>query len=484
MKSVILLSLLLSCSLAADYTVYAGFDVNGWISLNFFPSILTVTRGDTVTFVPLTDDLVITFAPQTLPMFLGTNQNGDLLFSPTTYQPTGGNSIQNMLGIYSSGFLSMGKNWTVSFPNTGIFQFYNAFGLPWMTGTILVVDNSRTLIPPSSVDTLARAALVNVATNVFPDLTIAKGGLDTIPSGRRLADGTFEWTVRMTGDLWTLSSYARFLPSNFTIGVGDTILFVNDDITIHTVSFNSSGMWMKDIFNDSNGYLVFNGVFAEKHEPTMMNYTGGFANSGLLLPLSLRPRANISEYTQGIFNNTYTFNHQGANNDILSAILSSNMGQGQGLGQGQGQGGIVNNNQGQGGITNNNNNFGTGATNNNNNLGGGITNTNNNMGGTITNNNLGGQGQAQGGITNNNNNMGAGATNNNNNLGGNLGGQGQGLGQGQGMMNATMPNLLHFWRIKFGVAGVFPYRCDIHFDDGMVGQIIVRQRNVTASAMK
>jgi len=484
MKSIIFLSLLLSCSLAANtYTIYAGFDVNGWISLNFFPSVLTIAPGDSVTFVPLTDDLVITFSPQTLPLFLGTSQNGDLLFSPTTYQATGGTTVRSMFGIYSSGFLEMGTNWTLTFPNSGVFSFYNALGLPWMTGTI-VVSNFMGVVSPQQVDTLARLSLANVAISVFPDLTIATGALATLPSGRKLSDGTYEWTVRMAGDIWTLSSLARFLPSNFTIGVGDSIIFVNDDITIHTVSFNSSGTWMPEIFNDSNGYIVFNGIFAEQHSSD--NYTGGFANSGFLLPLSLRPRVNITAFAEGLNAHNFTFSSGGSSNAVLASILNSNnynsLGGGgitnnnNNFGQGvtnnnnnQGQG-ITNNNNnlGQGqGVTNNNNNFGQGVTNNNNNQGQGITNTNNNMGGTITNNNLGSMG---GGATNNNNNLGvsAGATTNNNFNFGNL------------MSNTTMaPKLLHYWRIRFGAAGTYPYRCDLHFDEGMVGQIIVRHRNAT-----
>jgi len=452
MKSVIFLSLLFSCSLAANYTIYAGFDVNGWISLNFFPSVLTISPGDSVTFVPLTEDLVITFAPQTLPMFLGTSQNGDLLLSPNVYQATGGTAVQSMFGIYSSGFLDMGTNWTLTFPNSGVFSFYNSFGLPWMTGTI-IVTRFFGQVSAQQVDTLARLSLANIATSVFPDLTIAKGALDTLPSGRKLADGTYEWTVRMAGDIWTLSSLARFLPSNFTIGVGDSIVFINDDITLHTVSFNSSGTWMADIFNDSNGYTVFNGIFAEQHSSD--NYTGGFANSGFLLPLSLRPRVNLTAFAEELNASNFTFSSGGGSNPILASIVNSNN----------------YNSLGQGGITNNNNNLGgQGVTNNNNNFGGQtITNNNNNMGGTINNNNNGGS-------------MGAGVTNNNNNLGVSEGASMSNSNSNFGnLMNNTSsaPKMLHYWKIRFGAAGTYPYRCDLHFDEGMIGQIIVRERNAT-----
>jgi len=477
MKSVIFLSLLFSCSLAANYTIYAGFDVNGWISLNFFPSVLTIAPGDSVTFVPLSNDIVITFAPQTVPMFLGTNQNGDLLLSPTIYQSTGGNIVRSMFGLYSSGLIDMTTNYTLTFPNSGVFSFYNALGLPWMTGTI-VVTQFFGAVSPQQVDTLARLSLANVAIFVFPDLTIAKGGLATLPSGRKLADGTYEWTVRMAGDIWTLSSLARFLPSNFTIGVGDTIIFVNDDIKVHTVSFNSSGEWMPDIFNDSNGYTVFNGIFAEGHDSN--NYTGGFANSGFLIPLSLRPRANISAFAEGLSATNFTFSSGGGSNAVLASILSSNNF------NSLGNEGIVNNNNlGNQGITNNNNNLGgQGVTNNNNNMGGTITNNNNNnlgnQGITNNNNNLGSQGAT-------NNNVGAGVTNNNNNLGVSAGSSMSNnnyfsnVNFGNLMGNSTTParSMLHFWKLKFGAAGIYPFRCDIHFDEGMVGQITVRERNAT-----
>jgi len=360
-------------------------------------------------------------------------------------------------------------------------------GMPWMTGTIVVSDFLG-VVSPQQVDTLARLGLANVATSVFPDLTIAKGALDTLPSGRKLADGTYEWTVRMTGDIWTLSSLARFLPSNFTIGVGDSINFVNDDITIHTVSFNSSGIWMPDIFNDSNGYTVFNGIFAERHHSH--NYTGGFANSGFLLPLSLRPRVNISAFAEGFHARNFTFSGDGSN-AVLASILNSNNFNSLGItnnnnnvgGQGVtnnnnnlgGQGVTNNNNNLGGGITNNNNNLGgQGATNNNNNFGGqGVTNTNNNLGGTITNNNLGGS--IGGGVTNNNNNFEAsqGASMSNTNYFSDI-------NFGTLMSNTTTaPRMLHYWRIKFAAAGTYPFRCDLHFGEGMVGQIIVMERNET-----
>jgi len=330
-----------------------------------------------------------------------------------------------MSGIYSSGILNEGTNWTAYFPNDGIFAFYNPLSLPFMSGVIYVVDPMIATIPAPTVDTLTRYALSNIAKNVFPDLSVTKATMDTIPSGRRLPDGTYEWTVRLIGDIWTASSYARFTPSTFTVGIGDSIVFVNDDIIPHTVSFNSSGRWMPAVFNDSTGSLVFNGIFAESHASTALNYTGGFANSGFLMPLYVRSNTENTSNIAGLSaNNTFSF---GGTSAILESILNGNYS----IGMGQGQGSNGNTNAGAGGsITNNNNNFGS----------------------TITNNN----------------NLGSAAsTNNVNSLLGNS--------------NTTAAPVLHFWKMIFGAAGTYPYRCDLHYQEGMIGQIVVApHRNISS----
>jgi len=445
MKSVIFLALLFGCSLAANFTIYAGFDINGWSSLNFYPSVLTVNRGDSVTFVPFTKNLVITFSPEVLPLVSSPNQNGDWLILPTTYQSVGGNSISDSSKIYSSGLLE-GTNWTVSFPSMGFFQFYNPFSLPSMSGVVLVIDSRIpiTPIPAQTVDTLTRMSLAHIAKNVFPNLAVTKGTMDTIPSGRKLPDGTYEWTVRMIGDIWTSSSYQRFVPSTFTVAVGDSIIFANDDITTHTVSFNSSGVFMKEFFNDTTGHLVFNGIFAESHSLNARNYTGGFANSGFLMPLNARSQyLNSSLLPAGMPSNfSFTF---GGSNDLLHEIITGNYSVGTGM---RPQSSTITNN-----------NVGAGA-------GSSVTNTNNNLGGTITNNN---------------NNLGVGGTvtNNNNNLGGSSNANVNGVLQ----PNATLLPEINFWKIKFGAAGTYPYRCDLHFGAGMLGQIVVVQhRNLTLPA--
>ncbi len=104
-----------------------------------------------------------------------------------------------------------------------------------MMGSIVVSNN---------MSTNATAVLVSeysILNNAAPILYVTKALNNTVPSYRRSGNSTNRiYTVRMVGDSYFMFSYLRFIPSNFTISVGDTVEFVNDDIQEHIVAFGST----------------------------------------------------------------------------------------------------------------------------------------------------------------------------------------------------------------------------------------------------
>lgn len=92
----------------------------------------------------------------------------------------------------------------------------------------------------------------------------------------------------MEGDVFNKLSRKRFSPANFTVNVGDVVEFVNDDIDLHTVSFNTSNIFEEDvIFDNETNNLLFNAIFLVP-SGNNLNYSGGFISSGFIYPLFIR----------------------------------------------------------------------------------------------------------------------------------------------------------------------------------------------------
>jgi len=272
-----------------NWTIFCagkGDPTGAWEILAFFPSHLTINAGDNVTFICFHIHTVTfgnyTLVPPVLPP-------GAKYFSPQ-YSPYGSLTITSPDIVSSSGLLIGPANVTFFFPNPGKYPFQCILH-GTMTGSITVQPTGSTLpLTPAEVVLNGTTALQHIVAQI-PAVTAA-GQLNrtTAPSSVN-ASGKKTWIVLVGGGSATFDlTYARFIPSQLTINVGDTVAFqMNDFIDIHTVAFNTSCVYNDDdttinattVLANPN-YWVGNGV--NTAYPTLNNNGYAFIASGVLPP--------------------------------------------------------------------------------------------------------------------------------------------------------------------------------------------------------
>jgi len=284
------------CS-ATQFIIYAGTpgpsNSSGWLIQQYFPSNLVVEPGDTVIFVVQgSANHTITFVPPSMDynpgLFKFNTSNGSLnslQLNPLAI-PTSSNGViilENVTQPVSSGILIPTQNWTVQI-NSPIGSILPYFCLlhPLMRGFIYI-NQIRENISSVNMDVQNHVSSIDNTLNV---LTVTKALMNNHASWRSGAISPSRiWTVSMIGEreLNITSSYVRFIPSNLTISLGDTVEFVNDDIISHIVAFNTS-------YEDIPPYLVEDELNPLYLSPSNNsdNYIGGFATSGLLQPVFLQ----------------------------------------------------------------------------------------------------------------------------------------------------------------------------------------------------
>jgi plastocyanin len=151
--------------------------------------------------------------------------------------------------------------------------------------------------------------------DIIPKLVEVKVARTQIPP-LRIEDGQRIWTVRMVGNAQTFNVFFilncdvlticlqaalfRFTPENITVCEGDIVEFVNDGLDIHTVTFTTPGLnpffitkcpnyWLKigemEEFLEREGEISFFNARTSVQTENNSSFTGGFANSGILMPL-------------------------------------------------------------------------------------------------------------------------------------------------------------------------------------------------------
>ena len=225
-------------------------------AFQFYPSTLTIDEGDSVTW-KMGSGLVHTVSFGTVPATL----------PPPA--PAPGTSFDGA-GFVSSGRMSPGKAYTLTFPKAGTYNYMCRFHQPAMKAT-LVVQPAGTPYPtgqssytPSGDPRLPAALAAGQAALAAQKVTstAAAGGATSYAQNAGFGDG------KSFGLL-------RFGAHQLTVHTGDTVVWTqNDPAEVHTVSFLDNGKDV-DFLTDPAGRQPAGGSV----------YSGtGFFNSGALMP--------------------------------------------------------------------------------------------------------------------------------------------------------------------------------------------------------
>jgi len=201
--------------------------------LQFYPASLTIDAVDTVTWAAPTGE------PHTI-TFLGNRTSLPPPTDPSAPAPAGGTTYDAST-YTSSGFILLGKNYSLTFPTPGTYKYYCLIH-GGMSGTI-TVQQAGAAYPQSQgqYDAAGQASLAN-------DLSQAAGSVALFPyasGGPHLAAGI---APGLNAAPPASSTVVRFLDSTditnntVTVAVGATITWTNLSNNFpHTVTFGVAG---------------------------------------------------------------------------------------------------------------------------------------------------------------------------------------------------------------------------------------------------
>lgn len=314
---------------ASGVTVFAGPPLRKPVvahadALAFFPRAVTIHAGDTVTW-QLFGFHTVTFpgAKQPYPFvvpagsqpttndasgspFWWSGKLPVLAVSPLTLLPQSGASISSPLQVRSSGLLRIltarpGKPpapFALRFTQPGVYHYQCAVH-PGMRGVVVVLAGSKTAPSAATEATASKQALARA-----------------IADQRRLAGTKPAAPLRVlvgAGDNATGAEVTSFFPSQLSINVGDTVIFVNHDQTdIHTVTFGPEELRssIEKSFAAPHGrQVLLNALGALPSDPPApaaqydgSNHGNGYLNSGILQPqgspASLGPKSFAVTFTK------------------------------------------------------------------------------------------------------------------------------------------------------------------------------------------
>lgn len=252
------------------------------MGMAFYPSDLTVHRGDLVVFTDyLIEPHTVTFGVD------GPITNPFAFFAPQNLTGLGTATFTNT-GILNSGLLVPNGPFGNSLALTvdvgpGTYAFQCALH-PLMHGTITVVPDSQKL--PHTDAQYQHMAHARMTVDVAHARDIAEASAEAAATASDIEGTGIEVAV---GGGNGVSTVMRFFPSDLTIQVGDTVTFVNrDPFTPHTVTFGAEPPGGdQGLVAPANRSVPFN---------TATDYDGSFnLSSGFLL--SSLPWGNMFSVT-------------------------------------------------------------------------------------------------------------------------------------------------------------------------------------------
>ena len=310
-------------------TVYAGPNLQGppppGVSKNadalfFYPKVVTVHVGDTVTW-QFRGFHTVTFAGplHSYPFIVPTGAkqpaandaagepfwwvgNAPVLgLSPMSLLPQGGGTISSASQVRNSGLMRVLTStpkkppapYTLTFTKAGTYRYECAVHSA-MRGVVRVLPPSATVPSPGAQENQGKVELAH-----------------TIVDVRRLGHGKPATKLRILvgqGNAATGAEIAAFFPTKLVVSVGDTVTFRNDDQTeIHTVTFGPpkyTGKIESGFIAPQGKQLIVNPLGAFASEPPgsrLLQYDGtnhgnGYVNTGLLEPRGAPAKAGPQSF--------------------------------------------------------------------------------------------------------------------------------------------------------------------------------------------
>ncbi len=287
--------------------------------LAFFPRVVTISAGQSVTFT-IAGFHTVTFGnPRSFPTIVPSSKKQPplpdasgrplwwagmaplLSINPRAVPEIGGGTVTSPSQVHSSGLLRLltasqknpPKPYTLTFSKAGTYRFFCIIH-PGMHGAVRVL--------PSTANAPAAA---QAATRSKAELTKVIGDLKRIQS----AVPTDKLTVWVGAGKVDGAEVTSFFPKRLVVSSGDTVKFVEHDPTdIHTVTFGPTayaGQIEKTFISPKLAVNPFGGFPSEppgQVDPvqyTGQNHGNGYLNAGILYPFGV-PK------TQHVFRVTFT----------------------------------------------------------------------------------------------------------------------------------------------------------------------------------
>jgi len=263
------------------------------MGLQFYPSSVTVSPGDTVVFNFVSTEVhTVTFDLDTTIQYSLVPVNSEAF-----YGPFGGTTFDGQTTI-NSGLLGPGSNFTVLVTaDPGTYRF-RCIIHPQMYGFLTVVDPNLSVGPGAS-----KVGPITQENQIDTQLDdTASAGLSLLDAAFTLLETPYDVTfpnsptpdhVVILGIGNGVTSVYAFIPNELTISEGDSILFINmDPFVPHTVTIGN--------------YTLPDGVGIVPETASENDYTGSDTfNSGWLWPLGNPGSLNTVTVTF-TKSNTYT----------------------------------------------------------------------------------------------------------------------------------------------------------------------------------
>lgn len=280
---------------AQTWNVQVGADINGgtYTANNYYPSVLTINAGDTVTWsFPSVEPHTVTFDNGHFPtvFLLGTQETGTpgeiditasaipIGFTPpsSTFDPSAQISIP-----VEQAPPDQRTPQSLVFNQPGVYQYNCAIHGSLMHGVVIVQSAAAQLTEsPAQATARGRGELAAATAEANGAAQQIAPGSTTLPSGQTA------YNVLAGAEPGPNVSGMQFFPANLTIHRGDTVTFTSVDPTeLHTVTF-LNGTTEPDLFNvvaQPNGppKILFNPQVVLPAGGNVFTGTGYF-NSGFL----------------------------------------------------------------------------------------------------------------------------------------------------------------------------------------------------------